>query len=282
MKYTKEYLLSHHWMLHHDDLKRPTKIKIWRQLSPGFEQVIDPMQDPILGAAVILTWSNPANIDPGRDLCMEKWGTPSELIAVWLGVTGTDPLSQGYLKGIFETAADSMECPVRQEAEKTRQHLVEMGVLPADGVQLKVKRLHPDAIMPKYQSAGAACFDLHALLLQEEEPSVLRVFGSTIFATGLSFEIPQGWVMLIFSRSGDGFKRDLRLANCVGVIDSDYRGEVKVKLTHDLPNGPTPVVRHGDRIAQAMLVQIPQVDLVEVSELSSTERGEAGFGSTGA
>ena len=272
MKYTKEYLLSHHWMLHHDEDMKPNKIKIWRQVSPGVEVVLHPMQEPLLGAAVILAWSNPAWIDPGRDLCMEKWGSPLELFATWAGI------DQQTCAPILQSARDSMECPVRQEAEKTRQQLVSMGVLPADGVQLKVKRLHPDAIMPKYQSAGAACFDLHAIC--GHNPIVVP--EREVFDTGLAFEIPQGWVMLIFSRSGDGFKRDLRLANCVGVIDSDYRGEVKVKLTYDGCAEEGAVIKHGDRIAQAMLVQLPQVDLVEVGELSTTERGEAGFGSTGA
>lgn len=280
MKYTKEYLLSHHWMLHHDEDMKPNKIKIWRQVAPGVEVVLHPMQEPLLGAAVILAWSNPAWIDPGRDLCMEKWVSPLELFATWAGI------DQQTCAPILQSARDSMECPVRQEAEKTRQHLVEMGVLPADGVQLKVKRLHPDAIMPKYQSAGAACFDLHALITAVpgfEHDGRSQIMGDSMtLRTGLAFEIPQGWVMLIYSRSGDGFNWGIRLANCVGVIDSDYRGEVQVKLARDVYQGARRVIKHGDRIAQAMLVQLPQVDLVEVSELSVTERGEAGFGSTGA
>lgn len=100
------------------------------------------------------------------------------------------------------------------------------------------------------------------------------------FDTGLAFEIPPGWVMLIFSRSGHGFKSQTRLANCVGVIDSDYRGQVSVRLTVDAGGGLS--VAHGDRIAQAMLVPIPRVELIEVDELSDTERGAGGFGSTGA
>lgn len=150
--------------------------------------------------------------------------------------------------------------------------------------QLKVKRLHPEAVIPKYATAGAACFDLHALL---ESPNALAygervesgAGAATVFRTGLAFEVPPGWVMLIFSRSGHGFKNSVRLSNCVGVIDSDYRGEVQVKLKADEFGGLT--VHHGDRIAQAMLVQVPQVQLVDVNELSHTERGTAGFGSTG-
>jgi len=151
-------------------------------------------------------------------------------------------------------------------------------------MQLKVKKLHKDAVLPRYASAGAACFDLHAIGSVQLELNNSR---TQRFRTGLSFEIPKGWVMLIFSRSGHGFKFDTRLANCVGVIDADYRGEVMVKLTFDGDMdgsdevNPVPFFGQNDRIAQAMLVQIPQVELVEVDELSDTVRGSGGFGSTG-
>ena len=86
-------------------------------------------------------------------------------------------------------------------------------------------------------------------------------------------------MLLIYSRSGHGFKNDIRLANCTGVIDSDYRGEVKVKLTSD--GDCDFAVNAGDRIAQAMLIPVPKVELMAVTELSDTERGTGGFGSTG-
>lgn len=85
--------------------------------------------------------------------------------------------------------------------------------------------------------------------------------------------------MMVYSRSGHGFKSDVRLANCVGVIDSDYRGEVKVKLTND--GNEYMQVNEGDRIAQAMIIPVEQVKFIEVAELSDTERGTGGFGSTG-
>lgn len=71
--------------------------------------------------------------------------------------------------------------------------------------------------------------------------------------------------MMIYSRSGHGFKNDVRLANCVGVIDSDYRGEVQVKMTNDNGDGNAITVRHGDRIAQAMIVLVPNIELIEVT-----------------
>jgi dUTP pyrophosphatase len=147
-------------------------------------------------------------------------------------------------------------------------------------MKLKIKKLRPGAVIPKYATEGAACFDLCAVI-NEIKPVPVFAGQPVTFATGLSFEIPEGWVMLIFSRSGHGFNSGVRLANCTGVIDSDYRGEVGVKLTKDQDAVGAFEVRNGDRIAQAMLVQVPLVELVEVEELSNTERGTGGFGSTG-
>ena len=88
--------------------------------------------------------------------------------------------------------------------------------------------------------------------------------------------------MLVFSRSGQGFKDAVRLANCTGVIDSDYRGDVKVKLQRDHAEHDLPVfVDHGDRIAQAMIIPVEQAQFEVVDELSETQRGTGGFGSTG-
>ena len=152
-------------------------------------------------------------------------------------------------------------------------------------IGLKVKRLRADVQLPAYGTDGAACFDIY--VDSDSWPVTARAYGvevlpdrPKVFDTGLSFEVPEGWALMIYSRSGHGFKNDTRLANCVGVIDSDYRGELKVKLTADSPNGIK--VYPGDRIAQAMLVQVPKVRFIEVDDLSSTERGEGGFGSTGA
>lgn len=147
--------------------------------------------------------------------------------------------------------------------------------------ELKVKRLHPDAVIPKYATEGSACFDLVAIDCGQQSPVWASAPGVT-FRTGLAFEVPPGHVLLVFSRSGHGFNYDTRLANCVGVIDADYRGEVMVRLIRDGGNAIDIFrVNPGDRIAQAMLVPIPRVRLVEVDELSETARGEGGFGSTG-
>jgi dUTP pyrophosphatase len=143
-------------------------------------------------------------------------------------------------------------------------------------IKLKIKKLTSDAFTPKYATDGAAAFDLHAINLPPDG-SVITAGSPVVLHTGLSFEIPHGWVMLVNSRSGHGFKNDVRLANCQGVIDSDYRGEVMVKLSAD--QKPF-TVHNGDRIAQAMILQCPQVEFEEVEELSNTERGAGGFGST--
>lgn len=166
-------------------------------------------------------------------------------------------------------------------------------------MQVKVKKLHPDAKLPEYATPGAACFDLRAVNVRgmtAADAEVLRrqgVFARTVqslhggegmvFGTGLAFEIPHGYAMLIFSRSGHGFNENVRLANCVGVIDSDYRGEVMVKLRNDSSEDEFDWidVKHDDRIAQAMILPIPQIELIEVDELSDTERGEGGLGHTG-
>lgn len=148
-------------------------------------------------------------------------------------------------------------------------------------MKLKVKKLHPNAIIPKYATDGSACFDLHAVVEPYDlAPCVMQGVPQSI-RTGLSFEIPENHVMLIFSRSGHGFKNGVRLANCTGIIDADYRGEVQVKLTKDDSTTELLHIIQGDRIAQAMIVPIDRVEFEEVEELSSTERGTKGFGSTG-
>lgn len=143
---------------------------------------------------------------------------------------------------------------------------------------LKIKRVHPDAIIPTRATAGSACIDLHAVQADEFKPHPVDLHA-VIFRTGLAVEIPPGFVLKIYSRSGQGFKDAIRLSNCVGIIDSDYRGEIMVSLRAD---GETcPKVRDGDRIAQAMLVSVPPFEILEVDELSETVRGAGGFGSTG-
>lgn len=144
-------------------------------------------------------------------------------------------------------------------------------------MKVKIKKVHPEAKMPVYGSDGAACFDFYAAHIVDTGFE----HGRTVtYGTGLQFEVPDGHVMMIYSRSGHGFKQGITLANGTGVVDADYRGEVLVKLTKrrsDILGMPCV----GERIAQAMIIPVEQVAFEEADELSDTERGDGGFGSTG-
>jgi dUTP pyrophosphatase len=177
------------------------------------------------------------------------------------------------LKIIWKEVKELTE-PMKQENTKVNNEInTEINTL----VKLKLK--DNSIPVPTYASSGAAAFDIRAVI---DDPQFNYRFVTrdqpVIFDTGLFFEIPAGYCMKIYSRSGHGFNSDVHLTNCVGVIDSDYRGELKIKLTAD--KGSFKVV-HGDRIAQGMLEKVIKADFVLESELSSTERGEGGFGSTG-
>lgn len=141
-------------------------------------------------------------------------------------------------------------------------------------ITLPMKLMHPDAKVPTYGTDGAGCFDLYAV-----DSGMVFPNSSLTLATGVAFEVPEGYVLEIYSRSGHGFKNDIRLGNCVGIIDSDYRNEVFVKLTNDAGNFYE--VEQGERIAQAKLVESPKVNFMVVEELSETARGTNGLGSTG-
>lgn len=138
-------------------------------------------------------------------------------------------------------------------------------------IKLKTKRLSPDAKLPTYGSDDAACFDLYAA----EDTSD---FGGVTVGTGLAFEIPEGYEVVIRPRSGLAFNHSIHAF--AGTLDSDYRGEVKVLLYH-VTGAQHVAVSAGDRIAQASLQKVNRVSFEEVTELSDTARGEGGFGSTG-
>lgn len=139
---------------------------------------------------------------------------------------------------------------------------------------MKVKRLYEEALLPTKATEGSAAFDLYAYTEAPLEP------GETFkYKTGIAIEIPEGRVGLIFPRSGLSTKFGIRLSNCVGVIDSDYRGEIIVALHND--GDESYMINRGDRIAQLMIVDIPKIGIEEVAELSDTKRGIGGFGSSG-
>lgn len=141
---------------------------------------------------------------------------------------------------------------------------------------LKVKRLAPEVPLPKYQTAGAAGLDLCASLPFSHELPPQR---SWMVPTGLSIELPSGHVGLVCPRSGLAAVHSVTVLNAPGVIDSDFRGEVKVLLVNH--SHETFVVHPGDRIAQLVVVPCPQLTVEDVEQLSGTRRGSGGFGSTG-
>ena len=142
---------------------------------------------------------------------------------------------------------------------------------------MKVFKTDPRAALPARATDGAACWDVQAL-----DRALIPPGTAKTLSTGLKFAVPDGYMMLVFSRSGHGFKKGLRLANCVGVIDADYRGELLVRLHND--SSEKRAIAPMDRVAQIMLVKLPEVMIAEVpdaAELGTTARGENGIGSTG-
>lgn len=139
-------------------------------------------------------------------------------------------------------------------------------------MKIKIKKLNDLAKMPYRKHDFDAGFDLYATSVEEDKVSGLVTYG-----TGLSFEIPEGFVGLIYPRSSIS-KSGMLLSNSVGVVDAPYRGEVSVKFWNIIEDLRYSV---GDRICQLIIMPIPSVEFEEVKELTTTERGEGGFGSTG-
>ena len=170
-------------------------------------------------------------------------------------------------------------------------------------IPVKVKKLHPDAVIPKYSTPGSAGFDLVAV-----EDAIIEPGKTVKVRTGLAFEIPPGYELQIRPRSGISAKTKLRIANAPGTVDADYRGEVCVLLQNTeqifLADGWGPplkgtahyidgekyieeytygtyIIRKGDRIAQGVIAPVYRAAFEVIDELSETERGSGGFGSTG-
>lgn len=147
--------------------------------------------------------------------------------------------------------------------------------------QVKIK-LMPGGHMPEKKTAGAAAWDCYARI--EGEPlSTKAIAGrerSVKIPLGFALELPAGYHAEIVPRSSMGFKTGLRMSNSVGVIDSDYRGEV-CQLLDNVSLANVENIKDGDRVAQMLIVKDPDVELVQVENLSETDRGTGGFGSTG-
>ena len=144
-------------------------------------------------------------------------------------------------------------------------------------MQIKIKKVNPNAKIPTRGSDQAAGYDLYACL--DTEKITIPAHQTVKVQTGLSMAIPEGYFGAIFARSGLAAKQGLRPANCVGVIDSDYRGEFMVTLHNDTDEPKT--VENHDRVAQLVVMPYMQIDFNETDSLDETERGAGGFGSTG-
>ena len=142
-------------------------------------------------------------------------------------------------------------------------------------MDVKIKLLTDTARVPTYATDGSAAFDIYA------DEAVWVQYGQyTKISTGISIEVPPGHVLKVYSRSGHGFKNGVRLVNCVGIIDSDYRGEVMVGLACD-SSYDSLYIKQGDRIAQGIIMPVEKTNFIVADELSETVRGINGFGSTG-
>lgn len=145
-------------------------------------------------------------------------------------------------------------------------------------MEVRVKKLSENAVLPVRAHSTDAGFDLVATSQDWDEKDRCYVYG-----TGLAIEIPDGYVGLVFPRSSI-VKKDLHLTNSVGVIDSGYRGEIMAKFAMDgrmRPSGEDPMYKVGERIAQLVIMKLPDVQMAEASELGESDRGTGGFGSTG-
>ena len=137
-------------------------------------------------------------------------------------------------------------------------------------MRISVKKTHPDAVIPRYAHFGDGAVDLVAVRKWEDD------YGNICYGTGLALEIPEHHVGLLFARSSVS-KKDVRLANAVGVIDSGYRGEIMLKFDQIGKEH----YNVGDRVGQLMLVRIPSINFVEVVNLPKSDRDTGGFGSSG-
>ena len=143
-------------------------------------------------------------------------------------------------------------------------------------INLKIQKLDEKVTVPCYQTEGAAGMDLCAFL---NEPVTLKSLERKLIPTGLKMELPHGYEAQVRPRSGMSIKHGITLVNCVGTIDEDYRGELCVPVINLSTEEFT--IQNGDRIAQMIVAPVTKAEISVVTELSDTQRGEGGFGSTG-
>jgi dUTP pyrophosphatase len=173
-----------------------------------------------------------------------------------------DEVDETSIMGDLNKLLNSLSEDIKNQVEES-----------VNNFEVKIKKLSPEAVIPSYAKDGDAGMDLVAT----------KILSNTTFdvtyGTDIAMEIPKGYVGLVFPRSSVR-KYELSLSNCVGVIDSGYRGEIQAtfKKTNGLDSLKYNV---GDRIVQIIIIPYPRIKFIEVEELSDTDRGEGGFGSTG-
>ena len=145
-------------------------------------------------------------------------------------------------------------------------------------MEVKVKKLNERARIPTRGSDGAAGYDLYALC-EHRGIEFVQPYKKETIHTGISMSIPKGYFGAVFARSGLALKEGLRPANCVGVIDSDYRGEIMIAMYND--SDQRRIIEDGERVAQIVILPCSEVEFEEADHLDETDRGGGGFGSTG-
>lgn len=143
-------------------------------------------------------------------------------------------------------------------------------------IDVKIKYLSKNAVAPEYATDGSLGMDVSAAT---DKPVTVKAKQRMLIPLGFALEIPQGWGAFLFPRSGLSFRKGISMSNCVGVIDPDYRGEVKASVIN--LSDDDYVINPGDRIAQMVFLPVGRANLCDSDNLQDTERAEGGFGSTG-
>lgn len=143
-------------------------------------------------------------------------------------------------------------------------------------IDVKIKFLSENAVCPEYSTDGSLGMDLSAAIT---EPMTIKAGQRALIPLGFAIQIPEGWGAFVFPRSGLSFKKGITMANCVGVIDTDYTGEVKVSAINLSDKDYT--VNPGDRVAQLVFLPVEKARFIRTESLDDTDRGAGGFGSTG-
>jgi len=190
-----------------------------------------------------------------------------------------DNIDESFMNEVAETlnklTSDSMDHVQNSQQGGNLNETISSNTPYEYTIGCKFKKLHEDAVTPTYSKKGDGCVDLHCVsyVLNEQTNQVT-------YSTGISLEIPSGYVGLVFPRSS--IRRTvLELSNSVGVIDSGYRGEIMATFNVNTGTNQSTIYENGERICQLMILPYPKIKFTEVTDLSETDRGEGGFGSTG-